>query len=224
MKILLVEDDQKSIAFIRKGLKENGFIVDVADNGDDGFVMAEQNEYDLIILDVMLPGTDGWSVLTRLRAKGLQVPALFLSARNSLGDKVKGLELGADDYLAKPFAFPELLARIRTILRRGPVRQAEVFRIGDLEVDAARCKASRRGTLLDLTAKEFMLLHLMSRRAGEVMTRKYIAEQVWDMNFDSESNVVDVHIHRLRTKVDDPFAERLIHTVRGIGYVLEVRP
>lgn len=224
MKILLVEDDQKSIAFIAKGLKENGFTVDVADNGDDGLVMAEQGQYDLIILDVMLPGCDGWTVLTSLRSRGQQVPALFLSARNSLGDRVKGLDLGADDYLPKPFAFPELLARLRTILRRGPVRQSEIIRIGDLEVDGARCKASRAGVLLDLTAKEFMLLHLLSRRMGEVMTRKYIAEQVWDMNFDSESNVVDVHIHRLRTKVDEPFGGRLIHTVRGIGYVLEDRP
>ena len=224
MKILLVEDDQKSIAFIRKGLKENGFVVDVAENGDDGLSMAEQNQYDLIILDVMLPGIDGWSTLTSLRAKGLQVPTVFLSARNSLGDRVKGLDLGADDYLAKPFAFPELLARIRTILRRGPARQSEVHTIGDLDVDVARCRATRGGVQLDLTAKEFMLLHLLARRAGEVMTRKYIAEQVWDMNFDSESNVVDVHIHRLRTKVDEPFAERLIHTVRGIGYVLEKRP
>ena len=223
MKILLVEDDRKTIAFIGKGLKENGFTVDVADNGEDGLIMAEQGQYDLMILDVMLPGCDGWTLLARLRAMGREVPCLFLSARNSLGDRVKGLDLGADDYLAKPFAFPELLARMRTILRRGPARQPEIIRIGELEVDGAKCKASRAGTPLDLTAKEFMLLHLLSRRAGEVMTRKYIAEQVWDMNFDSESNVVDVHIHRLRSKVDDPFAERLIHTVRGIGYVLEVR-
>ncbi|MBI3444015.1 MAG: heavy metal response regulator transcription factor [Magnetospirillum sp.] len=224
MKVLLVEDEKKSAAFIGKGLREHGFVVDVAGSGDDGLALACMGEYDILVLDVMLPGRDGWSVLTELRQKGIQVPTLFLTARDGVNDRVKGLELGADDYLPKPFAFTELLARMRTILRRGPVRRSNLVKVGDLELEPSRMSAVRAGVRLDLTPKEFVLLHLMARRQGEVLSRPYIAEQVWDMNFDGESNVVDVHIRRLRTKVDDPFPRRLIHTVRGVGYVLDDRP
>ncbi|MGE5506592.1 MAG: heavy metal response regulator transcription factor [Actinomycetota bacterium] len=224
MKVLLVEDEKKTAAFIAKGLREHGFVVDVADCVDAGLAMVTMGEYDLLVLDVMLPDRDGWSLLEEVRRSGLDMPAIFLTARDSVADRVKGLELGADDYLPKPFAFAELLARIRTILRRGPVRRPVVTRVGDLEIDAARLSAMRDGVRLDLTPKEFALLHLMVRRVGEVLSRSFIAEQVWDMNFDSDSNVVDVHIRRLRSKIDDPFPTRLIHTVRGVGYVLDVRP
>ncbi len=223
MKILVVEDEAKSASYLKKGLQENGFAVDVADNGDDGLIMGLHGDYDLLVLDVMLPGRDGWSVLAEMRQRGRGVPALFLTARDAVGDRVKGLDLGADDYLAKPFAFSKLLARIRTILRRGPQRQPDVVRVADLEIDAPRHRATRAERRLDLTPKEFMLLHLLARRVGEVLSRPHIAEQVWDMNFDSETNVVDVHIRRLRSKVDDPFPRRLIHTVRGVGYVLDDR-
>ncbi|OAN50115.1 DNA-binding response regulator [Paramagnetospirillum marisnigri] len=221
MKVLLVEDETKFAAFTAKGLREHGFVVDIAANGDDGLGMALLGEYDLLILDVMLPGRDGWSILAEIRQRGLEVPTLFLTARDAVSDRVRGLELGADDYLPKPFAFAELLARIRTILRRGPVRQPSVIRIGDLELEPARMSASRGGARLDLTPKEFALLHLLARRRGEVLSRHFIAQQIWDMNFDGDSNVVDVHIRRLRLKVDDPFAQRLIRTVRGVGYALD---
>jgi two-component system copper resistance phosphate regulon response regulator CusR len=224
MKLLLIEDEQKSALHVKKGLQESGFSVDIAADGEDGLQLALFGEYDLLIIDVMLPGRDGWSVLAEVRAAGNDVPALFLTARDGVSDRVKGLELGADDYLLKPFAFTELLARIRTILRRGPIRRPNVIRVADLEVDPAQVVARRAGIALTLTAKEFALLHLLARRAGEVLSRRFIAEQVWDMNFDSESNVVDVHISRLRAKVDEPFAQRLIHTVRCFGYVLDARP
>lgn len=221
MKVLLVEDEKKIAEFTAKGLREHGFVVDVATNGDDGLGMALIGEYDLLILDVMLPGRDGWSVLSDLRGRGTQVPALFLTARDGVNDRVKGLELGADDYLPKPFSFAELLARIWTILRRGPVRQPTVLAVGDLKLEPARMTAFRGGTRLDLTPKEFSLLHLLARRRGEILSRHYIAQQIWDMNFDGDSNVVDVHIRRLRIKVDDPFETRLIKTVRGVGYALD---
>jgi two-component system copper resistance phosphate regulon response regulator CusR len=223
MRILIVEDEPKIAAFLRKGLGENGFVVDVAGQGDDGLHLARTGAYDLIILDVMLPGRDGWSVLTALRHEGKQTPVLYLTARDAVADRVKGLELGADDYLVKPFAFSELLARIRSVLRRGPARQPETIRVADLEVDPVRLRASRSGQRLDLTPKEFALLTLLVRRAGDVLSRTLIAEQVWDMNFDSDTNVVDVHIRHLRAKLDDPFQRKLIHTVRGVGYVLEER-
>ncbi|ARJ65187.1 DNA-binding response regulator [Magnetospirillum sp. ME-1] len=221
MKVLLVEDERKIAEFTAKGLREHGFVVDVAATGDDGLGMALISEYDLLILDVMLPGRDGWSVLSELRGRGVQVPALFLTARDGVSDRIKGLELGADDYLPKPFAFAELLARIRTILRRGPVRQPDVLTVGDLKLEPARMTAFRGETRLDLTPKEFALLHLLARRPGEILSRHYIAQQIWDMNFDGDSNVVDVHIRRLRIKVDDPFERRLIKTVRGVGYALD---
>ena len=221
MKVLVIEDEPKSASYLKKGLSEQGFTVDVANNGEDGLHAALTAPYDLIVLDIMLPQRDGWSVLSRLRGEGDQTPVLVLTARDAVPDRVRGLELGADDYLVKPFAFSEFLARIRTILRRGPARQSAAFQIADLEVDLVRQRAVRAGTRLDLTATEFRLLSLFARRSGEVLSRTYIAEQVWDMNFDSDTNVVDVHVRRLRAKVDDPFPNRLIRTVRGAGYVLE---
>ena len=223
MKLLIVEDEPKTAAYLRKGLTEQGFVVDVCEQGDEGLVTARTTNYDLIILDVMLPERDGWSVLTELRRTGNTTPVLFLTARDTVQDRVKGLEIGADDYLVKPFAFSELLARIRNILRRSPNRHPDVLQVADLEIDFIRHKASRAGQRLDLTPKEFALLSLLARRQGEVLTRTLIAEQVWDMNFDSDTNVVDVHVRRLRSKADDPFDKKLIHTVRGVGYVLEER-
>jgi two-component system copper resistance phosphate regulon response regulator CusR len=224
MKILIVEDEAKTAAYLRKGLTENGFVVDVAARGDDGWRLARGGMFDLVILDIALPALSGWSILSEMRAAGLTTPVMFLTARDAVADRVKGLELGADDYLVKPFAFSELLARVRTLLRRGPVRPAEVVHVADLELDLLRHKAVRGGQRLDLTPKEFALLSLLARRSGEVLSRTLIAEQVWDMNFDSDTNVVDVHVRRLRSKVDDPFSRKLIHTVRGAGYVLEERP
>ncbi len=223
MKILVVEDEKKAAAYLRKGLAENGFAVDVAPGGEDGLHLALTGEHDLVILDVMLPGRDGWSVLSELRRSGKQTPVLFLTAKDAVQDRVKGLELGADDYLVKPFAFSELLARVRSILRRGPARKPETIRHADLEIDLVRHRALRGGSRLDLTPKEFALLALLARRAGEVLSRTRIAEEVWDMNFDGGTNVVDVHVRRLRSKVDDPFDRKLIHTVRGVGYVLDDR-
>ena len=224
MRILIVEDEPKTTAFLTKGLSEHGFVVDVVANGRDGLHAAKTQTYDLAILDVMLPGCDGWTILRELRSSGSQMPVLFLTAKDTVADRVKGLELGADDYLVKPFAFSELLARVRTILRRGTVRQPETMRVADLEIDLLKHKVQRGGQRVDLSPKEFALLSLLMRRAGEVLSRTLIAEQVWDMNFDSDTNVVDVHIRRLRAKVDDPFPQKLIHTVRGAGYVLEDRP
>jgi two-component system, OmpR family, copper resistance phosphate regulon response regulator CusR len=223
MKILIVEDEPKTAAYLCKGLTESGFVVDTASRGDDGLHLARCGGYGLVILDVMLPERDGWSILSELRRDGNQTPVLFLTARDAVRDRVKGLELGADDYLVKPFAFSELLARVRSILRRGPARQPDTVRVADLELNLVRHRATRGGKLLDLTPKEFLLLSLLLRRSGEVLSRALIAEQVWDMNFDCRTNVVDVHVRRLRLKVDDPFEARLIHTVRGIGYVLEDR-
>jgi two-component system copper resistance phosphate regulon response regulator CusR len=223
MRALVIEDEVKTAAYLRKGLSENGFTVDVCTGGEEGLQQALAVENDLIILDVMLPGRDGWSVLAALRKAGKQTPVIFLTARDAVYDKVKGLELGADDYLVKPFDFSELLARLRTILRRGPGRRTESVEIADLHLDLVRRKAMRGGTRLDLTAKEFALLELLARRQGEPLSRTIIAEQVWDVNFDSDSNVLEVAVRRLRSKVDDPFSKKLIHTARGVGYVLEER-
>lgn len=223
VRLLLVEDETKTSAYLGKGLLENGFVVDVAARGDDGLHLGLTHDYDLIILDVALPGRDGWAVLDALRRAGRQTPVLFLTARDSVDDRVKGLELGADDYLVKPFAFAELLARIRTIMRRGPTRQPQRLQVADLELDLIRHRALRAGQRLDLSPKEFALLSLLARRQGEALSRTVIAEQVWDMHFDSDTNVVDVAVRRLRSKVDDAFVDKLIHTVRGLGYVLEVR-
>ena len=223
MRVLIVEDEAKTAAYLAKGLREHGFVADVARDGRDGLHLAQSETYDVAILDVMLPGRDGWSVLRDLRGSGSSLPVLFLTARDGVPDRVRGLELGADDYLVKPFAFSELLARIRTILRRGASRQPEALCVGDLDMDLVRRRVQRAGQKLELSPKEFTLLSLLMRRSGEVLSRTLIAEQVWDMNFDSDTNVVDVHIRRLRAKVDDPFERKLIHTVRGAGYVLEVR-
>src|SRR5687768_2695667 len=221
MKLLVVEDERKTAAFLEKGLQENGFTVDVATDGEDGLHLAQTGEYDLLILDVMLPQRDGWGVLQELRRHGKQTPALILTARATVDDRVKGLELGADDYLIKPFAFSELLARVRSVLRRGPVRQQSIIVVADLEIDLTKRRATRGGQRLHLTPKEFGLLSLLAQRQGEVLSRTYIAEQVWDMNFSSDTNVLDVHVRRLRAKVDDPFPTKLIRTVRGVGYVLD---
>jgi len=223
MCILVIEDEKKTRDYLKKGLTENGFVVDDAQEGDSGLHLARTGDYDLIVLDVMLPGRDGWSVIAEMRKGGKQTPVLFLTARDAVQDRVKGLELGADDYLLKPFAFSELLARVRSLLRRGPARQLEKLRLADLEIDLIRHKAARDGKPIDLAPKEFALLSLFMRRAGEVLSRTLIAEQVWDMNFDSDTNVVDVAVRRLRSKMDDPFAKKLVHTVRGVGYVFEER-
>lgn len=223
MKILVIEDDPKTAGYLHQGLTEHGFVVDIAETGSDGVHLATTANYDLLILDVMLPGRDGWSVIEAVRRHGITTSVLFLSARDAVGDRVRGLEMGADDYLVKPFAFAELLARVRNILRRPAAVPQLVTRVADLAIDTQRHKASRGGRTLDLTPKEFMLLDLLARRSGEVLSRTLIAEGVWDMNFDFDSNVVDVHVRRLRQKVDDGFEPKLIHTVRGVGYVLEER-
>ncbi|EXI68916.1 MAG: Transcriptional activator protein CopR [Candidatus Accumulibacter adjunctus] len=222
MKILIVEDEIKTGDYQRQGLSEAGFVVDLARNGVDGLHLALSEVYDLAIIDVMLPGIDGWQVLQGIRRAGSEMPVLFLSARDSVDDRVKGLELGADDYLVKPFAFAELLARVRTLLRRrGKVKEPETLHAADLELDLLRRRVTRAGQRIDLTAKEFSLLELLLRRQGEVLPRSLIASQVWDMNFDSDSNVIEVAIRRLRAKVDDGFEPKLIRTARGMGYVIE---
>jgi two-component system, OmpR family, copper resistance phosphate regulon response regulator CusR len=222
MRILIVEDEPKTAAYVRKGLAEHGYVVDVADNGIEGLHLATSFDYDLVLLDVMLPGADGWHVLERLRRER-HTPVLFLSARDAVADRVKGLELGADDYLVKPFAFSELLARIRTLLRRGAVQAEQRVRVADLDVDLVRRRVARAGERIELTAREYALLEYFARHAGEVVSRTLIAEHVWDMNFDSDTNVVDVAVRRLRAKIDEPFDAKLIHTIRGVGYVLEAR-
>ena len=223
MKLLVVEDQESTASYLEQGLREHGFTVDVATTGTDGMHLARTGAYDLVLLDVLLPGRTGWEIIEDLR-KHKDTPVLFLTALDKIEDRVRGLQLGADDYLVKPFAFSELLARIRTVLRRGKVLQPNVLQLADLELDVIRRRAARAGERIDLTPKEFGLLHLLMRHAGEALSRTLIAEQVWDMNFDSDTNVVDVAIRRLRAKVDDPFPVKLIHTIRGVGYVCEVRP
>lgn len=226
MKLLVIEDELKLAEYLRKGLSEEGYVVDLAHNGIDGLHLASTGDYDLLVLDGMLPGIDGLAVLTALR-QSKQTPVLMLTARVQVEDRVKGLQSGADDYLLKPFAFSELVARIQVLLRRAnPVRadsEPIQLRLGELDVDLIRRKATRAGQRLDLTVKEFNLLSLMLRRQGEVISRTELAEQVWDMHFDSETNVVEVAVRRLRSKLDLPFERPLLHTVRGMGYVLEVR-
>jgi two-component system copper resistance phosphate regulon response regulator CusR len=225
MKILVVEDEPKTGDYLRQGLSEAGFVVDLARDGLDGLHLGETGEYDLAILDVMLPRLDGWQVLAGLRRARRDLPVLFLTARDHVEDRVKGLELGADDYLVKPFAFAELLARVRTLLRRGSRSQEQqLMRAADLELDLLRRRVARGGRHIDLTAKEFALLELMLRRQGEVLPRSLIASQIWDMNFDSDTNVIEVAVRRLRAKIDDGFEPKLIRTVRGMGYVLEAAP
>jgi two-component system copper resistance phosphate regulon response regulator CusR len=221
MRILIVEDEPKTGAYLKQGLAEAGFVTDLATNGTDGIRLGAHEAYDLIVLDVMLPGADGWQVLRALRDAGRHTPVLFLTARDDVDDRVRGLDAGADDYLAKPFAFSELLARVRSLLRRGKAREPDVLRIADLEVDVLRRRVVRAGRRIELTAKEFALLELFLRRRSEVLPRSLIASQVWDMNFDSETNVIEVAVRRLRAKVDDGFDVKLIRTVRGMGYVME---
>ena len=222
MKILIVEDEQKTGDYLKQGLSEAGFVTDLARDGVDGLHLALTGDYDLVVLDVMLPRLDGWQVLREIREKGKQLPVLFLTARDQVEDRVKGLEFGADDYLVKPFAFSELLARVRALLRRGRTSEPDVLQVADLELDLLRRRVSRAGKRIDLTAKEFALLELLLRRQGEVLPRSLIASQVWDMNFDSDTNVIEVAVRRLRAKIDDDFEPKLIRTVRGMGYVLEI--
>ena len=220
MKILVVEDEAKTARFLQKGLREAGFVVDVAADGQEAIHLAGELPFDLLVLDVMIPKADGWQVLVTLRGHGIETPILLLTAKDAVADRVKGFELGADDYLVKPFAFSELLARVKSLLKRSPVRHPEVLRVADLEIDLVRHRAVRSGHRVDLTAKEFVLLTFLVRRVGEVLSRTMIAEEVWDMNFDSDTNVVDVNVRRLRSKVDDPFPRKLIKTVRGVGYAI----
>jgi two-component system copper resistance phosphate regulon response regulator CusR len=223
VKILVVEDEPKAAEYLRQGLVESGYTVEVATNGTDGLHAAVNGDHDLVILDVMLPGIDGFAVLSALRTSR-QVPVLMLTARDRVDDKVRGFDLGADDYLVKPFQFPELLARVRTLLKRNQAVPADpVVRVADLEIDAVRHRATRSGRRIDLSAKEFALLSLLAQKAGQVLSRTQIASLVWDIHFDSDTNVVEVAVRRLRAKIDDPFDEKLIHTVRGVGYVLERR-
>lgn len=225
MRLLLVEDQIKTGNYLHKGLTEAGFQVNLIRNGLDGHHLAMTEAFDLIVLDVMLPDVDGWRILQSLREAEHHTPVLFLTARDSVDDRVKGLELGADDYLVKPFAFAELLARIRTLLRRGSVPTfTELLKVADLTLDLPKHRVTRAGKKINLSHKEFCLLELLARRQGEVLPRSLIASQVWDMNFDSDTNVIDVAIRRLRAKVDDDFEPKLIHTVRGMGYKLDVEP
>ncbi len=224
MKILLVEDESKTGSYMKQGLTEAGYVTDWVQDGLAAQQQVFADDYNLMILDVMLPGVDGWQVLTTIRRSNKTIPVLFLTARDQVEDRVKGLELGADDYLIKPFAFTELLARVRTLLRRGHHYEEDVLRVADLELDLRRRRALRAGKRIDLTAKEFALLELLMRRQGEVLPRSLIASQVWDMNFDSDTNVVEVAIKRLRARVDTGFDIPLIRTVRGMGYVMEGAP
>jgi two-component system copper resistance phosphate regulon response regulator CusR len=226
MRLLVVEDEPKVAEYLRKGLSENGYVVDVARDGIEGRHLATEGEYDLLLLDLMLPGVDGFGVLKAVRAKG-QLPVLMLTARDKVEDRVRGLQEGADDYLVKPFAFSELLARVAALLRRGATAAAAnggtQLKLADLELDLVARKAWRAQQRLDLTAKEFTLLTVLLRRRGQILSRTTLAEQVWDMNFDSDTNVVEVAVRRLRAKIDDPFTPKLLHNVRGMGYVLEER-
>jgi two-component system copper resistance phosphate regulon response regulator CusR len=222
MRILVIEDETKTGEYLLNGLTEAGYVVDVATNGIDGLHLAQEMGYDLILLDVMMPQMDGWTVMKKLGER-TKTPVLFLSARGTLEDRLKGLDLGADDYLVKPFSFAELLARIRIILRRGQPQkpEEEVFEVGDLRIDIAKRRVERGGQRITLTNKEFNLLQFFVQHQGQVLSRSLIASRVWDMNFDSDSNVVDVAVRRLRQKIDEPFEARLIHTVHGVGYRCE---
>jgi two-component system copper resistance phosphate regulon response regulator CusR len=221
MRVLVIEDEKKTATFLAKGLREARFAVELAADGETGLARARTGNFDLLIIDIMLPKKDGWDVVAELRHDAILTPVVFLTARDGVRDRVKGLELGADDYLVKPFAFSELLARVRSVLRRAPRGQLEHLRVDDLEIDMRRHKALRSGVPLNLTPKEFLLLTHLVRSAGEVVSRAEIAEHVWDIGFKTDTNVVDVVVRRLRAKVDDPFKTKLVHTIRGVGYVLK---
>lgn len=223
MRVLVIEDNAKTSDYLCNALNENYFIAEAAYNGQDGLFLATHHSYDVIILDAMLPRLDGWTLIKKIREINSQIPVLFLTACDTVDERVKGLELGADDYLIKPFAFSELLARVRSLLRRKQPHSTEILEIADLKIDLLKHQAIRNDIRLRLTAKEFMLLALLVKRTGEVLSRTYIAEQVWDINFDSDTNAIDVAIKRLRDKVDSGFEKKLIHNVRGVGYVLEER-
>lgn len=223
MKLLVIEDEPKAAAYLRRGLTEAGYVVDVAHNGEDGLYVAQSTPYSLIICDIMLPLRDGFSVVSELRRAGHDVPILFVTARDEVDSRVRGLDLGADDYLAKPFVFAELLARVRALLRRTPTHAPSVYRVADLVVDHRTRRVERAGHRIDLTPKEFALLHFLLEHTGEVVSRTLIAERVWDMHFDSGTNVIDVQVKRLRSKIDTNGLTSLIHTVRGVGYMLEDR-
>lgn len=231
MRILIIEDDPKTREFLSRGLREEGYAADAVANGLLGVEVAEDRTYDLVVLDVMMPGWDGWTTLAELRARKISTPVLFLTARDSVRDRVKGLELGAEDYLIKPYAWSEFMARVKNVLRRGgnggvpPMGMAanDTLRIGDLEIELSRMKARRGSKELDLTAKEFLLLAYLARRTGQVLSRTTLAEQVWDMNFSTDSNAVDVAMGRLRKKLDDGHSVKLVHTLRGLGYTLEAK-
>lgn len=224
MRVLIIEDELKTSGFLKKGFSECGVVADVAQDGEEGLRLALAGEYDIVILDVMLPKRDGWSVIQEMRRRRNATPVIMLTARDAVPDRIKGFELGVDDYLIKPFAFSELLVRISAILRRGPALKEDVLRVADLEIDLDRGRATRNGKWLDLTRKEFTLLTLFVRSSGKILTKSLIAENIWGLNYDAESNIIEVHINRLRSKVDGPFEKKLIHTVRGRGYVLEDRP
>lgn len=223
MRILLIEDEKKAAEYIKLGLSQSGYIVDMAVNGIDGLFLAQESNYDAIVLDIMLPGLDGWNVLTRIRELNKQTPIILLTACDALDERVRGLNIGADDYLVKPFAFSELLARIQALLRRGHNQQIEIIQIGDLEIDLTKHKVKRKNKKIELSPKEFSLLVLFAKRQGQILSRTIIAEQIWDMNFDSDTNLVDVAIKRLRDKIQDTQENRLIHTVRGLGYLFEAQ-
>ena len=220
MRIILIEDDKKIAAFIKKGLEEERYAVDVFHNGEDGAYWATVNDYDLIILDIMLPGKDGIEICNEIRHKNILTPILMLTAKTSVGDRVKGLDTGADDYLTKPFAFEELFARVRSLLRRNQAYKTKTLKIADLELDPASRKVSRAGKKIALTGKEYALLEYLMRNKGRVLTETMIIDHVWDMNFDPESNIVNVYIHHLREKVDRGFGKKLIHTIRSLGYTI----
>lgn len=223
MRILIIEDERKTAEYLEQGLSECGYVVDCALTGTDGIHLFRTQQYSLVLLDVNLPEKDGWSILEEIRL-GSDTRVIMLTASGRLSNKVKGLELGADDYLVKPFEFPELVARVRSVLRRSEkISNSESLQVSDLEIDAASHRVYRAGKRIDLTTKEFALLQLLVRNAGVVMTRTQIISLVWDINFDCDTNVVDVSIRRLRAKVDEPFDKPLIHTLRGVGYVLEDR-
>ena len=222
MRLLLIEDEPKLGDYLRQGLSESGFVVDLARDGLEGLHLARTGDYDLLVLDMMLPKLDGVQVLRELRLTK-STPVLFLTARDHVEDRVRALNLGADDYLVKPFDFGELVARVRALLRRGPARAPEILTVADLSIDIAHRRVMRAGERLDLTAKEYALVSVLAESAGVVLSKAQIASRVWDMNFESDTNVVEVAVRRLRAKIDDPFAHKLIHTVRGMGYVLEDR-